>query len=64
MTHPRTPRQTPGEDLVPVTFLLPRPIKAALQQRAAQEQRSVSQLGRRVLELYLTAGGWHVTETP
>ena len=49
----RTPRQTPGEGLVALTLMVPPATKAALAAVAAEEQRSLSQVGRMAIEGYL-----------
>lgn len=52
MSNP-TPRQTPGEALVPVNGNVTAATKDALVALAQQEQRSVSQLVRRAVEAYV-----------
>jgi hypothetical protein len=49
----RTPRQQQGEDLVKLTILLPRPVLTAVAQRALDERRSMSAIGRRAVEAFL-----------
>lgn len=55
MTQARTPRQPQGEDLVPLTVLLPRWVKDAVGTLAAREKRSLSQVGRQAVEEYVRA---------
>jgi predicted transcriptional regulator len=55
MTTARTPRQLVGEDLVPLTILVPPAVKAALIALGEQEARSLSYVGRQACEAYLAA---------
>lgn len=57
MSNP-TPRQTPGEALVPVNGNVTAATKAALQQMADEQQRSVSQIVRRALEQFVMSSGY------
>lgn len=54
MSNP-TPRQTPGEALVPVNGNVTMATKDALVALAQMEQRSVSQIVRRALEAYVAS---------
>jgi hypothetical protein len=55
MTSARTPRQTPGEDLVQITVLLTRETRDALWQLSTADRRSLSQVGRMAIEAYVAA---------
>ena len=55
MPNPRTPRQAPGEELVACSIMVPPDLKRALVLLADKQRRSISQVGRRAIEVYVQA---------
>lgn len=53
--HTRTPRQPPGEHLVLLSVRVPEWLRDILQGRAEEDERSLSQTARTLIERALTA---------
>lgn len=53
----RTPREPPGEGLVPITVLIPPSLKAELDEASAKANRSLSYTARMAIEFWWDEGG-------